>query len=72
MTICTAWPPVIAPSAGTHSLLGEQAAQPLGAEAGERVLDRDRAAQALDVGLGVGALDGVVSGSCGSSFGSKI
>ena len=32
-----------------HPLLLEQAPEPLGAEAGERVLDRDRAAQPLDV-----------------------
>ena len=40
-------------------VLGEQPPQPLRAEAGERVLDRDRAAQTLDVGLAVGTLDGV-------------
>ena len=40
-------------------VLGEQPREPLRAEAGERVLDRDRAAQTLDIGLAVGTLDGV-------------
>ena len=43
-------------------LLGEEPPQPLRAEAGERVLDRDGAAEALDVLLAVGALDR--SGPC--------
>ena len=53
-------------------VLGEQAAQPLGAEAGERVLDRDGAAQPLDVVLAVGALDGVCRAHGDASFGIQV
>ena len=53
-----------------HIILGlEQLPQPVGAAAGEAVLDRDRAAQPLDLGDGIGADDAVEAAGRGGDEG---